>query len=62
VKPELKRKCIGTRLIASVKEFCRTNDLNRVELDVRTFNEKAKGFSEKQGFEAFDTKMCFDRS
>jgi ribosomal protein S18 acetylase RimI-like enzyme len=62
VKPELKRKCIGTRLIASVKEFCRTNDLNRIELDVRAFNEKAKGFFEEQGFEVFGTRLCFDKS
>jgi len=62
VKPELKGKCTGTKLIASVKEFCRTNDLNRIEMDVWAFNEKARGFSEKQGFEAFSTKMCFDKS
>lgn len=57
VDPEFQREGYGTRLMGSLFEEARKREIQKVELDVWTFNEKAHDFFSKFGFTAFSQKM-----
>jgi len=48
---------IGYELVAYVKNECRKLDIDDIELDVWSFNERGQKFFEKVGFEPYGFKM-----
>jgi ribosomal protein S18 acetylase RimI-like enzyme len=57
IAPEFRRRGVGTLLLSSAMESARIKGINRVELDVWTFNAEARRFYTKHGFEVFNERM-----
>ena len=58
VKKAHRGRGVGGRLLAEAKQLALRNGMQRVELDVWTFNAEAKAFFAGQGFEVYNEKMA----
>lgn len=57
VAPNFQRHGAGTLLILAALDAARSKGIERVELDVWSFNSEAKHFYAKHGFEVFNERM-----
>lgn len=57
LRPEARGKGGGAALISAVKEVAAELDLGRIDLETWSFNTKAHGFFQDQGFEMFSHRM-----
>jgi diamine N-acetyltransferase len=57
VAPKFRRQSVGTLLMAAALDAAKTKGIERVELDVWSFNFEAKHFYAKHGFKLFNEKM-----
>ncbi|PIZ71893.1 hypothetical protein COY07_04115 [Candidatus Peregrinibacteria bacterium CG_4_10_14_0_2_um_filter_43_11] len=60
IKANLQKKGAGSDLIKEVIKRAETRNICRIELDVWSFNSKAKNFFRKNGFNVFNEKMALD--
>jgi len=57
IGPKFRRQGVGALLLSSAMEAARSKNISRVELDVWAFNNEARRFYQKHGFEVFNEKM-----
>ena len=57
VSPEAQRSGVGRALLGDLKLIARGKNIDRIELDVSGFNEKARAFYGRQGFEKLRERM-----
>ena len=50
VEPKMQRTGIGAALLAWLEKSCRTAGMQRIQIEVRASNEKARKFYERSGF------------
>jgi GNAT superfamily N-acetyltransferase len=60
VEPEHQGRGVGLALIERGKAYARIQGITHLELDVWVFNEKARGFFQKQGFTPYNVRMWLD--
>ena len=58
VAPKFRRQGVGALLLNKAVEIARKEGIQRVELDVWSFNSEAKRFYAKHGFAAFNERMA----
>ena len=54
IAPRYRREGLGARMIAAVRDFCRSTHIGTIELQVSRGNHRARAFYQALGFEAFD--------
>jgi ribosomal protein S18 acetylase RimI-like enzyme len=59
VAPKFRRQNAGTLLMSAALDAAKSKGIERVELDVWSFNLEAKHFYAKHGFKLFNEKMAF---
>jgi ribosomal protein S18 acetylase RimI-like enzyme len=57
VAPKFRRQSVGTLLMSAALNSAKSKGIERVELDVWSFNLEAKHFYAKHGFKVFNEKM-----
>lgn len=60
VAPSFRQKGIGSRLLARAIEIARREGIQRVELDVWSFNSEARRFYASHHFAVFNERMALD--
>jgi ribosomal protein S18 acetylase RimI-like enzyme len=60
VAPSFRQKGIGSRLLARAIEIARRKGIQRVELDVWSFNSEARRFYASHHFAVFNERMALD--
>jgi diamine N-acetyltransferase len=58
VAPKFRRRGVAALLLSAAFDAARSKRIRRVELDVWSFNSKAKTFYAKRGFKVFNEKMA----
>ena len=58
VAPKFRRRGIATKLLSAALNAARIRGIERIELDVWSFNSKAKNFYLKNGFKVFNERMA----
>jgi ribosomal protein S18 acetylase RimI-like enzyme len=58
VAPKFRRQRVGTLLMSAALEAAKAKGIERVELDVWSFNAEAKHFYAKHGFKTFNEKLA----
>jgi ribosomal protein S18 acetylase RimI-like enzyme len=58
VAPKFRRQGVGTLLMSTALEAAKAKGIERVELDVWSFNSEAKHFYAKHGFKTFNEKLA----
>ncbi len=58
VVPKFRRQSVGTLLLSAALDAVKSKGIERVELDVWSFNLEAKHFYAKHGFKLFNEKMA----
>jgi ribosomal protein S18 acetylase RimI-like enzyme len=58
VAPKFRRQGVGTLLMSAALAAAKNKGIERVELDVWSFNLEAKHFYAKHGFKIFNEKMA----
>jgi GNAT superfamily N-acetyltransferase len=54
IEPNYRREGLGARMIATIREFCRSARIGTIELQVSRGNRSARSFYQALGFEASD--------
>ncbi len=57
VTPMFRRRGIATKLLSAALDAARSRGIERMELDVWSFNSEAKNFYLKNGFKVFNERM-----
>ena len=57
VAPKFRRRGIATKLLSAALDAARSRGIERVELDVWSFNSEARHFYSKNGFKVFNERM-----
>lgn len=57
VQPASQRRGIGSALMDAVRLFAAEHNIEDLELDVWTFNERARRFFHQQGFASYNERM-----
>jgi diamine N-acetyltransferase len=57
VAPKFRRRGIATKLLSAALNAARSKGIERIELDVWSFNSEAKHFYLKNGFKVFNERM-----
>jgi diamine N-acetyltransferase len=57
VAPKFRRRGIATKLLSAALDAAKSRGVERIELDVWSFNSEAKHFYLKKGFKIFNERM-----
>ena len=57
VAPKFRRQGVATKLLSAALDAARSRGIERIELDVWSFNSEAKNFYLKNGFKAFNERL-----
>jgi len=57
VAPKFRRQGVATKLLSAALDAARSRGIERIELDVWSFNSEAKNFYLKNGFKVFNERM-----
>ncbi len=61
VKKEYQENCVGTLLLEEVRKWAKSKNINRIGLNVYTFNKNAIEFYLKNGFKELSKKLYLEQ-